>query len=120
MKKLPHSTSADYLSRIGKSIKSFCLSILICVILIFLTPQITLAYDNDTHFWLTYYLALKAGYTKTQATQIASANISVDFDKDTEPLTPSFDHWTDWFHALSHYANYLTPMQTTFFNYRIR
>lgn len=63
------------------------------------------AYDNDTHFWLTYYLAVKAGYTNTQATQIASANIGVDFDKDTEPLTPRFDHWKDWTQPWSHYQN---------------
>lgn len=54
-----------------------------------LTSTITAkAYDNDTHFWLTYYLAVKAGYTNIQATQIASANVSVDFDRDTEPVLP--------------------------------
>lgn len=46
----------------------------------------TRAYDNDTHFWLTYYLAVKAEFTPHQATQIASANISVDLDLDTEPI----------------------------------
>jgi hypothetical protein len=47
------------------------------------------AYDNDTHFWLTYYLAIKVGYTPLQAAQIASADISVDFDSHTEPVFPS-------------------------------
>jgi hypothetical protein len=51
--------------------------------------QSTRAYDNDTHFWLTYYLAIKVGYTPIQAAQIASADISVDFDKHTEPVLPS-------------------------------
>ncbi|HEY8559449.1 MAG TPA: DUF6765 family protein [Pyrinomonadaceae bacterium] len=46
------------------------------------------AYDNDTHFWLTYYLAIKSGYSPTQATQIASATISVDFDSHTTPVFP--------------------------------
>jgi uncharacterized protein DUF6765 len=98
-------TANSYPNRIVKSIKSRCLSLLVCMLLIFLTPQISSAYDNDTHFWLTYYLAVKVGYTNTQATQIASANIAVDFDKDTEPLLPSFDHWKDWFHPLSHFQN---------------
>lgn len=75
------------------------------MLLIFLTPQMSSAYDNDTHFWLTYYLAKKAGYTNTQATQIASANVGVDFDKDTEPLFPSFDSPWDWFSILAHHQN---------------
>jgi len=98
----------SYPKRIVKSTKPRGLSLLVCVLLIVLTPQISSAYDNDTHFWLTYYLAVKAGYTNTQATQIASANIAVDFDKDTEPLLPSFDHWKDWFHPLSHFQNIRT------------
>jgi hypothetical protein len=61
-------------------------------ILIFFTSISTKAYDNDTHFWLTYYLAVKAGYTPIQAEQIASANVSVDFDDDTEPVTPDLNN----------------------------
>jgi len=53
------------------------------------------AYDNDTHYWLTYYLAVKAGFTPLQAEQIASANVSVDFDDDTEPVTPDFNNLLD-------------------------
>lgn len=49
------------------------------------------AYDNDTHYWLTYYLSIKAGFTPMQAEQIASANVSVDFDDDTEPVLPDLD-----------------------------
>lgn len=61
-----------------------------CLCLVILCGQAknASAYDNDTHFWLTYYLALKAKYTPLQATQIASANISVDFDSDTQPVLP--------------------------------
>jgi hypothetical protein len=81
-------TANGYPGKFVKSIKSHCLSLLVCVFLICLTPQICSAYDNDTHFWLTYYLALKVDYTHTQATQIASANISVDFDSDTAPVLP--------------------------------
>jgi len=80
---------SECLKIIEKSVKSVVFSILICGFLICSTPQTSFAYDNDTHFWLTYYLALKVGYTHTQATQIASANISVDFDSDTTPVLPN-------------------------------
>lgn len=98
-------TANRHPNSIVKLIKSRRFSLLVCVLLILFAPRVGSAYDNDTHFWLTYYLARKAEYTSTQATQIASANVGVDFDKDTEPLTPSFDHWKDWFHPLSHYQN---------------
>lgn len=83
MKRINHRQQS-----IGRSIKSLIFSVLVCGFLICSTPQASFAYDNDTHFWLTYYLALKVGYTHTQATQIASANISVDFDADTAPVLP--------------------------------
>src|SRR6185436_6456513 len=70
------------------SMKSIIFSALVCGFLICSTPQTSSAYDNDTHFWLTYYLALRVGYTHIQATQIASANISVDFDSHTAPVLP--------------------------------
>lgn len=57
------------------------------IILIF-CPFRLWAYDNDTHYWLTFYLAVKAGFTNIQAEQIASADVSVDFDADTEPVSP--------------------------------
>lgn len=63
--------------------------------LLLLTVRTTHAYDNDTHFWLTYYLAVKSGYTHIQATQIASATISVDFDDNTDPITPRAFSITD-------------------------
>lgn len=56
--------------------------------LLFFNYKVAFAYDNDTHFWLTYYLAVKSGYTSLQATQIASATVSVDFDKNSQPLIP--------------------------------
>jgi hypothetical protein len=58
------------------------------LILLLIGANSAAAYDNDTHFWLTYYLARKVGYTHIQAMQIASADISVDLDKDTKPVTP--------------------------------
>ena len=94
--------------------------LLFCAALIFLAPQRTFAYDNDTHFWLTYYLAIKAGYSDIQATQIASADVGVDFDKDTEPVFPRFDSWKDWFHPLSHLQgvriqHHALPLTANFF-----
>lgn len=64
------------------------LGLLCGIFLFFGQAQKSFAYDNDTHFWLTYYLSVKAGYTPVQATQIASANISVDLDKHTDPVVP--------------------------------
>ncbi len=53
------------------------------------------AYDDDTHFWLSYYLACKVGYTPKQAMLIASANISVDYGLETNPLFPHTIHPSD-------------------------
>jgi hypothetical protein len=44
------------------------------------------AYDKDTHYALTYYLALILGYTPAQAQQIARLDYSVDDNPETEPL----------------------------------
>jgi hypothetical protein len=114
-------TSNDRLNRGVKFARPGRPSLLACVLLICLTPQASSAYDNDTHFWLTYYLAVKAGYSHTQATQIASANVSVDFDKHTEPLTPRFDSWKDWFQPQSHFQFirgqfHALPLRADFFN----
>jgi hypothetical protein len=61
------------------------------------------AYDNDTHFWFTYYLAIKAGFTPLQATQIASADVSVDYDDDTQPVLPSIESFSAFRHPLDHF-----------------
>jgi hypothetical protein len=45
-----------------------------------------LAYDNDTHYCLTYFLARQIGYTPKQAHQIASGAVAVDLSPATEPL----------------------------------
>lgn len=47
------------------------------------------AYDDDTHYWLTYYLAREAGYTRLQAAQVASAAFSVDYESRTNPVLPT-------------------------------
>jgi len=61
------------------------------------------AYDNDTHFWFTYYLAVEAGYTPIQAMQIASADVSVDYDDDTQPVLPSIESLASFRHPLDHF-----------------
>jgi hypothetical protein len=61
------------------------------------------AYDNDTHFWFTYYLARKAGFTPIQATQIASADVSVDYDDDTQPVLPEITTFSAFRHPLDHF-----------------
>ena len=61
------------------------------------------AYDNDTHFWFTYYLAVRAGYTPVQAMQIASADVSVDYDDDTQPVLPSLESLASLRHPLDHF-----------------
>lgn len=44
------------------------------------------AYNDDTHYVVTYYIARRAGYTPQQAYRIASANVGVDYDPKTEPV----------------------------------
>ncbi len=44
------------------------------------------AYDFDTHYLWTYYLALQAGFTERQAFQIASATFVIDDDPQTGPM----------------------------------
>ncbi len=43
------------------------------------------AYYDDTHYSLTFYLARCVGFTPAQAYRIASANVSIDYDPETEP-----------------------------------
>jgi hypothetical protein len=72
------------------------------LVITFFAPSVQ-AYDDDTHFWLTYYLARKVGYTPVQALQIASADVSVDYDHETWPVIPMTMHLEDQrkrFHAL--------------------
>lgn len=54
--------------------------------LITLTANVSYAYDNDTHFVLTYYISRAVGFTPEQAYRIASANVGVDWSTQTEPL----------------------------------
>ena len=44
------------------------------------------AYYDDMHYDFTYYLARSVGYTPEQAYRIASADLSIDYDPDTEPV----------------------------------
>lgn len=98
---------------------SIFLSFIFGGIFIISNPQNTFAYDNDTHFWLTYYLAIKAGYTHIDATQIASANVSVDFDEDTVPLLADFDDWKDVFQPLSHWQTVVNTYHAMPMNWEV-
>jgi hypothetical protein len=85
--------------RFGK----LCRTVLIALVFMACSTQTSRAYDNDTHFWFAYYLAVKAGYTPIQAAQIASADVGVDFDEDTQPVTPSIENFTSFRHPLNHF-----------------
>jgi len=50
------------------------------------TPLRAHAWDYDTHYLWTYYLALHAGFTDRQAYQIASGTEAIDIDHDTDPI----------------------------------
>jgi len=80
-----------------------CRTVFAVLVFIACAAQPSRAYDNDTHFWFAYYLAVKAGYTSMQAAQIASADVSVDFDEDTQPVTPSIENFTSFRHPLNHF-----------------
>ena len=77
---------------------TFAVLLLVCV-----HVSTAMAYDNDTHFWFTYYLAVEAGYTPVQAMQIASADVSVDYDDDTQPVLPSLESLASLRHPLDHF-----------------
>lgn len=70
---------------------------LVIVIFNLTFAQTGFAYDDDTHFWLTYYLARKSGYTQTTASQVAGACISLDYDRDTDPVFPAYNFFRDFF-----------------------
>jgi hypothetical protein len=72
----------------AKRLNRVTLTLVFLSIAMSLTAPRVNAYDDDTHFWLTYYLARKVGYTPLQALQIASADISVDYDPQTWPVLP--------------------------------
>lgn len=73
-------------------------------------PLASFAYDDDTHFWFTYYLARKTGYTVKQATQIASANLSVDYDCHTDPVLPGPDSFGDLFRLRKYHQRVRTNL----------
>lgn len=61
-----------------------------CIAFIFvfylLMPPSALAYYDDVHYALTYYLARAVGYTPAQAHRVASADVMTDYDFNTEPV----------------------------------
>ncbi len=82
--------------------KTLCIALAMVFVLL-LQVSTARAYDNDTHFWFTYYLAVEAGYTPMQAMQIASADVSVDYDDDTQPVLPSIASFNAFRHPLEHF-----------------
>ena len=69
--------------------KRFAMTILVmsvCLLTIALRPAH--AYWDDVHYYLTYYVARLTGFTPLQAYRIAAANLSTDYDKNTEPTQP--------------------------------
>ena len=48
--------------------------------------QVVTAFDDDTHYAFTYYMARECGYTPLQALRLASADLSVDSSAATEPV----------------------------------
>jgi len=54
-----------------------------CVFLGLLLPGVASAWDAETHYAWTYYVALQTGYTERQAHQIASADQAIADDPDT-------------------------------------
>src|SRR5436190_17027801 len=82
--------------------RPLCFAFAISMMVFVFAPKAS-AYDNDTHFWFTYYLAVKAGYTPIQATQIASADVSVDYDEDTQPVLPAIETFGAFRHPLNHF-----------------
>jgi hypothetical protein len=67
--------------------KSFANAVLRSVISCLLVlPAGALAYYDDVHFALTYYISRQTGYTPEQSKRIASACSRVDYDERTEPV----------------------------------
>jgi hypothetical protein len=56
------------------------------LVALLLAPAKGHAYDYDTHYLWTYYLALNAGFTDRQAYQIASGAQAIDVDRDVNPI----------------------------------
>ncbi len=53
----------------------------------------SLAYYDDTHYHMTYYLARLSGFTHQQAFRMASAAVAIDYSPYTEPCQYA-DEWS--------------------------
>ena len=91
-------------------------------------PRLTV-YDDDTHYYFTYCVALTCGYNNEQARRIASANLMIDYCKWTEPLhfetTPFGANSMVWgnrvkFHSLSGNATDVLEQLTNLYKDAIR
>ncbi len=90
---------------IPQSIRIFTVTLFAFSIILMAMPQKNFAYEKETHFWFTYYLAVKVGYTHVQAMQVASADVSVDFDKDTVPEFAAIRSFSSFLHPQDHFQD---------------
>lgn len=64
--------------------KALILTTIIIVLVNF--ASISRAGDDDTHYILVYLCARQVGFNEKDAQQIASATVSIDYDRHTEPV----------------------------------
>jgi hypothetical protein len=74
-----------------------------------LSIPLALAYDQDTHYGLIYYLARQVGYVPANAQRIANASWSVDVNTDTQPVSDPFPV-VNWVPGISPLATFLQAM----------
>ena len=69
--------------------KHVSIVVLIALISALCLPGQAEGYYDDMHYHFTYYMARSVGYTPEQAFRIASADVAVDWDEQTEPVQQS-------------------------------
>lgn len=68
-------------------------SLFVLALLFFAACTESLAYYDDTHYHMTYYLARLSGFTHQQAFRMASAAVAIDYSPYTEPCQYA-DEWS--------------------------
>lgn len=82
--------------RIRKMIRNTWTVPLAAMLLGGIVAPATYAYGEATHYAFTYYLCRATGYTAEQAYRIASADVSVDYDPNTDArVPPDYLRFTD-------------------------
>jgi hypothetical protein len=76
------------LGRLGGRTRAALALLIVVGLHLSLGIQVAQAYDWDTHYAFTYYLARKIGYSPEEARRIASADVSIDArnNTSTEPI----------------------------------